>query len=87
MDDKVLQMIGGEKTGYPHALEKQFPHMLNRIVELWNLPELDAYLEQLMLDTRDHQRQGFPADVATDIMRLSRINAQQRDRTAPNPAR
>ncbi len=80
MNKKILKLIGGEENHYPHALEKQFPHMLNRIIELWNSPELDPYLEQLMLDTRDHQRQGFPPDVATDIMRLSRINTEQRDR-------
>lgn len=85
MNKKVLQIIEGEEKHYPHALEKQFPHMLKKIVELWNSPELDPYLKQLMLDTRDHQRQGFPAAVATDILRLSRINTEQRERAAARP--
>lgn len=77
MNEKVLQLLEGEEEFYPAALEQKFPQMLNKIVELWNSPELDPYLEQLMLDTRDHQRQGFPPEVATDIMRLSRINTEQ----------
>lgn len=82
MNEKVLQLIGGKVNNYPHALEKQFPHMLNKIVELWDSSALDAYFEQLMLDTRDHQRLGFPPEVASDIMRLSRINSEQNKRTA-----
>lgn len=78
MNEKVLQLIGGKESDYPHSLEKQFPHLLKKIVELWNSPELDPYLQQLMLDQRDHQRQGFPPEVATDILRLSRINSEQR---------
>jgi hypothetical protein len=84
MNEKVLQLIGSAENYYPHALEKQFPQMLKKIVELWNSPGLDPYLQQLMLDTRDHQRQGFPAEVATDIMRLGRINSEQRERAIKN---
>lgn len=82
MNEKLLQLLDGKEIYYPYALEQQFPHMLNKIVELWNSPELDPYLQQLMLDQRDHQRQGFPAEVATDILRLSRINTEQREITA-----
>ena len=78
MNEKILQLLGGEEKLYPLALENQFPHLLNKIVELWNSPGLDPYLRQLMLDTRDHQRKGFPPAVATDILRLSRINSEQR---------
>lgn len=81
MNEKVLQLIKGKEIYYPYALEEQFPHMLNRIIELWDSPELGAYLEQLMLDSRDHQRQGFPPEVATDIMRLGRINSEQHNHT------
>lgn len=84
MNEKVLQLIGGKENDYPHSLEKQFPHLLNKIVELWNSPGLDPYLQQLMLDQRDHQRQGFPPEVATDILRLSRINSEQRPGAAKN---
>lgn len=82
MNEKVLQLIEGDEMRYPHSLEKQFPHLLNKIVELWNSPALDPYLQQLMLDTRDHQRHGFPPEVAADIMRLGRLNGEQRERAA-----
>lgn len=81
MNEKLLQLLEGREIYYPHALEQHFPQMLIKIVELWNSPEFDSYLQQLMLDQRDHQRQGFPTEVATDILRLSRINSEQRERT------
>lgn len=86
MDKKVLQMLEGKENNYPHALEKQFPHVLNKILALWNSAELDPYLQQLMLDKRDHQRQGFPPEVAMDIMRLSRISTEQREHAAAKSA-
>lgn len=82
MNEKLLQLLDGREIYYPRALEQHFPHMLNKIVELWDSPEFDPYLQQLMLDQRDHQRQGFPPEVATDLLRLSRINTEQRAITA-----
>jgi hypothetical protein len=79
MNKRILEMIKGNESQYPHALAAQFPHVLSKMMELWNSLEFDPYLEQLMLDSRDHQRQGFPPDVAADIMRLSRINTEQRE--------
>ncbi len=82
MNEKVLRMIEGEEKYYPHALEQQFPHLLSKIMELWDSPELDPYLQQLMLDARDRPRQGFPPDVATDLLHLSRLSTELRARAA-----
>ena len=82
MNEKVLRMIEGEEKYYPHALEKQYPHLLSKILELWDTPAFDSYLQQLMLDTRDRPRQGFPPEVATDLLHLSRLSTELRERAA-----
>lgn len=54
---------------YPYALEASYERILSRIAELWGRPQLNAYLEDLMIDKRGG-RQGFPDDVARDIFRI-----------------
>lgn len=66
-------MLSDHADAYPHALERGFPHVLARIVGLWGSPELDAYFQSLMVSDRPN-RQGFPADAATEIFRLSMIH-------------
>ncbi|MDP2142602.1 MAG: ankyrin repeat domain-containing protein [Gallionella sp.] len=70
----MLKFVQGRHDLYPHELEKRFQRILNRIVELWETPQMDAYFTELMIDTRGGTRQGFPKEVATDIYRLSRIH-------------
>jgi len=82
MDERVLQLLDGNKSQYPHALEKQFVRILNRIVELWHTPQLESYLQDLLMDTRGGTRQGFPKEVASDIFNLSRIHDLQKSQKA-----
>lgn len=74
MNETMLKFVQGRHDLYPHELEKRFQRILNRIVELWETPQMDAYFTELMIDTRGGTRQGFPKEVATDIYRLSRIH-------------
>lgn len=76
LNEKVLKILRGNAFHYPHNLEQQFPRVLARILELWGTPELDPYLTELMMDTRDGKRKGFPAEVASEILRLSLIYAK-----------
>ncbi len=73
MDERVLQLLNGQKSQYPHALEQQFARILNKIIELWNTPQIESYFHDLMMDTRGGTRQGFPPQVASDIFNLSRM--------------
>lgn len=77
MNDKFLQKIGGASNYYPHALELQFPRVFEKIMTSWDTPALEAYLDELMMDSRDGHRKGFPHDVASEILRLSLIYAKQ----------
>lgn len=84
MDERVLRLLKGNKSHYPHALERQFARILNKIIELWDTPQIEAYFNDLMMDTRGGTRQGFPKDVASDIFNLSNVyDAQKRQKNNP----
>src|SRR5487761_2687427 len=67
MDERILSLLDGRETYYPHALEQQFPRVLKKIVEWWDTPDVANYLYELMVDSRGGTRQGFPSEVASDI--------------------
>lgn len=93
MDAKLLKILNNREQNYPNSLAQQFPRILEKIIELWDSPEVDAYFTDLLV-TKRSDRQGFPADVASDIMYLSMIHARQRGHqesdvwvTVPEPVR
>lgn len=49
---------------------EDFPHIKNRIVELWDSDEIVPYLERHLLDDRDGTRAGFPLVVYQNILKL-----------------
>jgi ankyrin repeat protein len=80
MNQKVLQILGGNESHYPVKLEHQFPRVLEKIIQLWDTPALDPYFNELMMDTRDGNRQGFPREIASEILRLSLVSAKQHEK-------
>ena len=69
MDTKLLKLLNGNEQNYPHELEKQFPRVFEKIMELWNTPDFEHYMVDLMTTTRTN-REGFPREVASDIIYL-----------------
>lgn len=56
---------------YPHQLVARYPHVARKIETLWKDPEASAdYFSELMIPSRPN-RQGFPPEVAAEIMSLS----------------
>jgi hypothetical protein len=55
------------------ALEAM-PHLANRITRLWKSRDLNTLIHELLLDSRDGNRQGFPREVAKELMFLARMN-------------
>ena len=78
MDAKLLEILDHREQNYPHALEQQYPRVFKRILDLWDTPEIDACFTDLMFSDRP-DRQGFPPEVASDIVYLSMVHARQRD--------
>ena len=48
-----------------------FPRILEKVTLLWKSRELDGFINDLILDSRDGARQGFPAEVVTELMFLA----------------
>lgn len=78
MNQAMLQIVQGVERLYPHKLEQQFPRIAEKIIEIWETPQIDAFLTDLLVTGRPG-RQGFPPDVAKEIYYLSQI----RERTRP----
>lgn len=76
MDEKVLKLLNQKTEYYPHKLEQQFPQIFSKIMMMWDSLEFDSYLNKFMLDKREHARQGFPPDVASEILRLSMLHSE-----------
>lgn len=70
---RLRQQLAENASAYPSQLEQRFPQILARVVELWGTADLDHYLNSLMVADRA-DRQGFPADAAREIFRLSLIH-------------
>ena len=84
MEDKIQALFNINSVHYPRELARQYPAILQKIVDLWNSETVDAYFSDLILDTRGDQRQGFPAEIAEEILRLSVINTKYRESLKPH---
>ena len=57
---------------YPFpVLAERFPQIAKRVEMMWGHPELDAYLNKLIIDERGN-RAGFPAEIITALLALSK---------------
>ena len=52
-------------------VKETYPHIAAKIEFLWGKPEFNEMLNQMINDTRDGKRQGFPKPVASALFRLS----------------
>lgn len=71
MNPRLLNLLGGNEELYPHMLEEKFPRVFGKLLELWETPHIDVYLQDLMVDKRGGDREGFPLEAAGEIIRLS----------------
>jgi uncharacterized protein len=76
MDARLLKLLNNSEQNYPRALEYHFPRIFEKIMSLWDSPEFDAYLAELMTTSRIN-RQGFPHEVASDIIYLSMLHERK----------
>jgi len=85
MDDRVLAIVQGRTNLYPTNLEQRFSRILNRIIELWESPEIENYFTDLLIDNRGGTRQGFPPEVASEIFALSQVSEKLRAQSRAAP--
>jgi ankyrin repeat protein len=79
MNPRLLNLLDGKEDIYPHLLEEKFPRVFNKLLELWQTPDIDVYLQDLMMDKRGGDRAGFPPDAAMEIIHLSNFLYEMRN--------
>lgn len=70
---------------YPKLLAEKFPHILEKIVLLWNSPDGEAYLADLLHPTISggrFDRSGFPKNVWQEILGLNELYKKPRPKSA-----
>lgn len=70
---QLRAQLGEHAALYPQHLEKAFPRILARLSEQWGTRSLGAYFDSLVFSDRA-KRTGFPAEVATELFRLSNLH-------------
>ena len=60
---------------YPQALEAKYSRVFNKIMAMWGTQPLEEHFSDLIVDKRGG-RAGFPAEVAADIILLSRLHTR-----------
>jgi len=85
--ETVMQTVKCVPSQYPQMLEEKFPHILERIIELWNSPDGEAYFNDLLQPNGRgggrFDRGGFPERAWQEILQLSQLYRKPR----PKPAR
>ncbi len=83
--DTVLQVLNCNPSQYPQMLEERFPHVLEKIVQLWNTPEVEPYFNDLLQPSGRGggrmNRDGFPEQAWQEIFKLKALYARRRPKT------
>ncbi len=53
---------------------ERIEHIQKKVCMMWGSPELDTYLNSLLMDSRDGKRQGFPVEITQDLLFLAEFN-------------
>jgi len=70
------------ETIYFQCVNARFPRIGRILFDLWSTEGFSPYVNRLMHDSRDGERQGFPNDVAVALFKLM----QQHDEEYPQHA-
>jgi hypothetical protein len=65
--------IGSDACGL-----ESLPHVVNKVCLLWGQPECDAYINRLIMDSRDGKRQGLPWEAAVELLFLAELSVAKR---------
>lgn len=78
----VQQTLKCTPDQYPQMLEEKFPHVLEKIVALWNSPDGEAYFADLLQPNGRGggrmDRDGFPDAAWDEILQLKQLYDESR---------
>ena len=57
---------------------ERLPHLVNKVCLLWGQAACDAYINRLIMDSRDGTRKGLPWEAALDLMFLAELSLAKR---------
>ena len=66
MNQKMLEYLGEHADKYPNNLEQKYPHVFQKMIELWGTVSMRPYFDELIMSNRPN-RLGFPPEVVTEI--------------------
>lgn len=69
----VLQTLKCSPHQYPQLLDEHFPHVLEKVVKLWDSDEVEFYIADLLNPTSSggrFNRDGFPDKAWQEIIQL-----------------
>lgn len=76
--DIVLHTLKCAPSQYPQVLEEQFPHILENILKLWDSPEAEPYIADLLRpNVGRFDRDGFPDQAWKEILHLQVLHGKQ----------
>jgi len=77
----VLHTLKCSPNQYPQMLDERFPHVLETVVRLWNSPDAEYYLADLLQPNGRgggrFDREGFPDRAWDEIMYLQLLYNKQ----------
>ena len=73
MFDDLMRLLGEESALYPHQTEAKYPRIVEKIELLWGTELMSPYFKAILFDDRG-DREGFPADVMTELFALSNFH-------------
>ena len=84
--EAVLQTTSCGRSQYPQLLEERFPHVLEKIIKLWDSPEAELYLNDLLQPAGRGggrmDRDGFPDQAWEEILELKVLHDNARRKSA-----
>lgn len=76
--DDVLHTLHCSPSQYPQMLEERFPHILEHILKLWDSPEAEPYISELLRpNVGRFDRDGFPDQAWNEILHLQVLHGKQ----------
>ncbi|MEO8137832.1 MAG: hypothetical protein ABI831_28125 [Betaproteobacteria bacterium] len=70
MNEKLSKLLIGVSHLYPHKTDEQFPHIAEKIANLWGTVGMPRYFNELLFNDRG-SRQGFPSEIMAEIFAIS----------------
>ncbi len=75
--EKLRTILAHYGQPFPHRLATRFPHIIRRILSLWQTPEKARNYFKILLVKEATGNQGFPPDVYQEIFLLAAFYDEQ----------